>query len=150
MQLYCIRLPRWLSVKESTCQEGDVGLIPGLGRFPGEGNINPFQYLCLGNPMDRRTEGYSPCVARHDSDLTHTHTHTHTVCNSRHVQGDKVILLLTSDVGRTQIRTRLLIRFIINKCFAKGTDTVQVGWMLAICISESHQYPSPGNFCYCS
>ena len=32
---------------------GDVGLIPGLGRFPGGGNGNPLQYSCLGNPMDR-------------------------------------------------------------------------------------------------
>ena len=31
----------------------DLGLIPGLGRSPGEGNGNPFQYACLGNPMDR-------------------------------------------------------------------------------------------------
>ena len=32
----------------------DVGLISGLGRSPGEGNGNPLQYSCLGNPMDRR------------------------------------------------------------------------------------------------
>jgi len=32
---------------------GDVGLIPGLGRSPGEGNGNPLQYSCLENPMDR-------------------------------------------------------------------------------------------------
>ena len=32
---------------------GDSGLIPGLGRSPGEGNGYPFQYSCLGNPMDR-------------------------------------------------------------------------------------------------
>ena len=32
---------------------GNVGLIPGSGRFPGEGNDNPLQYSCLGNPMDR-------------------------------------------------------------------------------------------------
>ena len=32
---------------------GDVGLIPGSGRFPGEGNGNPLQYSCLENPMDR-------------------------------------------------------------------------------------------------
>ena len=32
---------------------GDVGSIPGSGRFPGEGNGNPFQYSCLENPMDR-------------------------------------------------------------------------------------------------
>ena len=31
----------------------DVGLIPGLGRFPGGGNGNPLQYSCLGNSMDR-------------------------------------------------------------------------------------------------
>ena len=31
----------------------DVGLIPELGRSPGEGNGNPLQYSCLGNPMDR-------------------------------------------------------------------------------------------------
>ena len=34
---------------------GDWGLIPGLGRLPGEGNGNPLQYSCLGNPMDRGT-----------------------------------------------------------------------------------------------
>ena len=33
--------------------EGDAGLICGLGRSPGEGNGNPFQYSCLENPMDR-------------------------------------------------------------------------------------------------
>ena len=31
----------------------DLSLIPGLGRLPGEGNGNPFQYSCLENPMDR-------------------------------------------------------------------------------------------------
>ena len=31
---------------------GDVGLIPGSGRYPGEGNGNPLQYSCLENPMD--------------------------------------------------------------------------------------------------
>ena len=32
----------------------DTGLIPGSGRFPGEGNGNPLQYSCLGNTMSRR------------------------------------------------------------------------------------------------
>ena len=32
---------------------GDEVSIPGLGRFPGEGNDNPLQYSCLENPMDR-------------------------------------------------------------------------------------------------
>ena len=39
--------------KESTCNAGDLGLIPGSGRSPGERNGNPLQYSCLGNPMDR-------------------------------------------------------------------------------------------------
>ena len=37
--------------KESACNAGDLGLIPGLGRSPGEGNGNPLQYSCLENPI---------------------------------------------------------------------------------------------------
>ena len=47
-------LPRWLSGKESGCNAGDLGLIPGSGRSPGEGNGYPVQYSCLENSMDRR------------------------------------------------------------------------------------------------
>ena len=42
--------------KESTCNAGDTGdtgLISGSGRSPGEGDGNPLQYSCLGNPIDR-------------------------------------------------------------------------------------------------
>ena len=39
--------------KEFSCNTGDLGSIPGLGRFPGEGNGKPLQYSCLENPMDR-------------------------------------------------------------------------------------------------
>ena len=38
-------------VKAFACNVGDLGLIPGWGRFPGEGNGNPLQYSCLENPM---------------------------------------------------------------------------------------------------
>ena len=40
--------------KESACNAEDLGLIPGSGRSPGEGNGNPLQYSCLENPMNRR------------------------------------------------------------------------------------------------
>ena len=40
-------------VKNSPANAGDVGLIPGSGRPPGEGNVNPLQYSCLENIMDR-------------------------------------------------------------------------------------------------
>ena len=49
-------LPQWLSGKESSCNAGDLGdtsSIPGLERFPGEWNGNPFHYSCLENSMDR-------------------------------------------------------------------------------------------------
>ena len=39
--------------KESACKAGHRGSVPGSGTFPGEGNGNPLQYFCLGNPMDK-------------------------------------------------------------------------------------------------
>ena len=41
--------------KESACKSRRHGLIPGLGKSPGEGNGNPLQYSCLENPMDKGT-----------------------------------------------------------------------------------------------
>ena len=47
--------------KESACNAGDLGLVPGLERSPGEGHDNPFQYSCLENPHGQRClVGYSP------------------------------------------------------------------------------------------
>jgi len=40
-------------VKDLPANASDVGLIPGLGRYPGGGNGNPLQYSCQENPMDR-------------------------------------------------------------------------------------------------
>ena len=39
--------------KVSACKAGDLGLIPGLARSPGEGNSNPLQYSCMENSMHR-------------------------------------------------------------------------------------------------
>ena len=48
-------------VKNPTANTGDMSLIPGSGRSPGEGNDNPLQNSCLENPMDREVLiGYSP------------------------------------------------------------------------------------------
>ena len=75
---YCIWLSRWLSGKESTCHAGDAGAVPGLGRSPGEGNGNPLQYSCLGNPMDRG--GWWATVQEVTKSRTglSTRTHMHT------------------------------------------------------------------------
>ena len=40
-------------VKNPSANAGDSGSILGSGRSPGVGNVNPFQYSCLGNPMDK-------------------------------------------------------------------------------------------------
>ena len=45
--------PGGSEIKVPVCNAGDLGLIPGSGRFPGEGNGNPLQYSCLENLMDR-------------------------------------------------------------------------------------------------
>jgi len=50
-------LPWWLSGKELATNAGDMGLIPGSGRSPGEGNGNPLQYFCLGNAMNSEASG---------------------------------------------------------------------------------------------
>ena len=47
------RFPGGSAVENPPTNAGDVGLFLGLGRFPGEGNGNPLQYPCLGNPIDR-------------------------------------------------------------------------------------------------
>ena len=52
-QLYITDFPGGSHGKASVYNEGDPGSIPGLGRSPGEGNGNPFQYYCLENPMDK-------------------------------------------------------------------------------------------------
>ena len=48
-------LPSGSTVKKPPANAGDVGLIPGSGKSPGEGNGNPLQYSCLENPLDRGT-----------------------------------------------------------------------------------------------
>ena len=57
--------------KESACSVGDLGLIPGLGRSPGEGNGYPFRYSGLENPMDCIVHG----VAKSQTPLSNFHFH---------------------------------------------------------------------------
>ena len=80
------RLPWWLG-KESACNAGDSGLIPGSGRSPGEGNGNPVQYSCLKISMDREKISMSISMDRFPWQATvhlqrarcDWETHTHNV-----------------------------------------------------------------------
>ena len=57
--VYCFEIDSYIcfpdgsTIKNLLANAGDMDLIPGMGRLPGEGNGNPLQYSCLGNPMDR-------------------------------------------------------------------------------------------------
>ena len=57
-------------VKNPPANAGDPGLIPGSGRFPGEGSGNPCQYSCLGNPTDKEAWQATVHGVAKESDMT--------------------------------------------------------------------------------
>ena len=65
-----VKLPQWLSGKESACNAGDPGSIPGSGRSPGRGHGNPLQCSCLENPMDREAWQATVHGITKESDMT--------------------------------------------------------------------------------
>ena len=79
-ELYDMSFPGGSIGEESSCNAGDAGLIPesraglipGSRRSPGEGNGNPLQYSCLGNPLDRGAWQATVHGVRKESDTTGT------------------------------------------------------------------------------
>ena len=72
MELQLDGFPGGSMVKKPPASVGDVGLIPGSGRSPGEGNGNPVQYSCLGNPMDKEVwRATVPGVAKSRTGVSH-------------------------------------------------------------------------------
>ena len=73
-----------LAGKESSCNAGDreVGLIPGLGRFPGGGNGNLLQSSCLEHPMDRGAWLQFSGSQKTQTQLNIKRVHTHTTSDS--------------------------------------------------------------------
>ena len=65
--------------EESACNVGDQGSVPGLGRFPGEGNGNPLQYSCLENPMDGGAWWATVHGGHKELDTIERLTHTHII-----------------------------------------------------------------------
>ena len=66
--------------KEPSCNAGDLGSIPGSGRSPGEGNGNPFQYSCLGEPPWTEEPWRATVHVVTESDVTECQTLKHIVC----------------------------------------------------------------------
>ena len=71
--MYMYSFPGSSAGKESTCNVGDLGLIPELGKFPGEGKGYPLQYSGLENSMDCIVHG----VAKSQTRLCNFHFHFH-------------------------------------------------------------------------
>ena len=70
--------------KESACNAGDLGLIPGSGRSPGGGHGNPLQYSCLENSCGQRSlVGYSPWIHRDGHDRAAKHSTDLRILNSK-------------------------------------------------------------------
>ena len=93
--------PWWLSGKESACNAGEVGLIPGSGRSPGGGHGNPLQFSCLENPMNRGA--WWTAVSRAaQSDMTEV------------TQQQQYFLMLSSQTGRKQSKVRDLTNFVYS------------------------------------
>ena len=106
--------------KVSARNAGDLGLIPGSGRSPGEGNGNPLQYSCLENSTDRSLIGYSPW-GRKESDTTEGfHFHCH--LGSR----DRVYCLIIA--RRNWEVTNIKMKFIIL-----GRGTPVLNWTFSKC-----------------
>ena len=81
--LLMLKIKAWLGFpggsedKASACNAGDSGLIPGVGRAPGEGNGNSLQYSCLENPMGRGAgQATVHGVAKSRTRLATSHMHT--------------------------------------------------------------------------
>ena len=108
-------LLRWYSLfdtdgKESACSAGDLGMIPGSGRPPGEGNGYPLQYSCLENSMERgawwaTVHRVAKSWTRLSYWATYTHTHTHThpqthkeICRNRGRSSSEITLSSISSV----------------------------------------------------
>ena len=88
--------------KESACKAGDLGLTPGSGRCPGEGNGNPLQDSCLENSMDRGAWLAAVLgVAKSQIQLSDRHFHFH-VANKR-----SSIILHWKKIWRVAIRGRI-------------------------------------------
>ena len=84
---HSVIFPDGSDCKESACNVGDLGLIPGSGRSPAEGNGNPFQYSCLENPMVRGAWLQADRLQTMGSqrDTTEWLTHSVLLCHKRSI-----------------------------------------------------------------
>ena len=128
-------LPRCLSgYKESVCNAGDMGFIPGLGRSPGGGRGNPLQYSCLENPTDKRSlVGYSPW-AHKESNSTEATEHARTqVGISRKIKQEREIMS-TRHTGSSHYFITVLLGYQFN-----SIQSLSHVWLFATSWTAAYQ-----------
>ena len=108
--------------KESACNVGDPGSIPGLGRYPEEGNGYPLQYCCLENSMDRGAWRLQS-LGHQESDMTerlthHTHTHTQSVISRVFEEGSRRIRVREGCEDATVLALRIQERTVSQEMWA--------------------------------
>ena len=77
LSLFWMGFPGGASGKESACNAGDAGSVPGPGRSPGEWHSNPLQYSCLKNPMGREAWRATVYSVQSQTGLKRLSAHAH-------------------------------------------------------------------------
>ena len=122
--------------KETACNAGDLGGIPGLGRCPGEGNSYPLQYSCLENPHGQMSlAGYSVGVARVGHDLeTKPPPRWHGFCRTGLTSVGRAHAFLPKVLGGnllTAARVCLYLWFLTTSSIIKASQrvgSISSGW----------------------
>ena len=128
---------RWLG-KESACNAGDPGLIPELGRYPGEGNGNPLQYSCLENPMDRgawqatvhRVKRVGHDLSTKERERWNCETNFFTIMNTSaiifHSPAKAEVLIYSNKLEYTQRHTYTQTQACPSQCGRRQPETISL------------------------
>ena len=109
--------PGGSDVKASAYNVGDLGLIPGSGRSPGEGNGNPLQYSCLENPMNE--EAWQATVQGVAKSWTRLSNFTFTLLLGRKVRTNLDSILKSRDItlpAKVLIVKSMVFPVVMNRC----------------------------------
>ena len=139
-------------VKASACNARDLGLIPGSGRSPGEGNGNPLPHSCLENPMDRGAWliGYSPW-GHNKSDTTELlHFHFHGA-STKHNENFRTLMLHHFSSSQPQRGTYVSLALFYHHDFSQSSHPYLLllccCWVSKLCLTLlwSHGLYPPGS-----
>ena len=106
--------------KESTCSVGDKDLIPGSGRYPGEGNSNPLQYSCLVNAWTEKPNGLQSMESQKiQTWLSNSKRTSHLASSFNHLGLANTVLSSASRYGKCQLTYHIFYIWVtkdLDKC----------------------------------